>query len=110
MCSSDLLDKPAITKPTTAPVLTKPTAPKAAQPVAKKPVAPPAANPPKQAAASAVARKSSPVATRRPSSKSRSLNELLVDEAHEVELSESGIRRMEAKGSLLSRLVGKLTR
>jgi hypothetical protein len=99
-------DKP-LAKPATAPVLTNAPAPKAAPPVAKKPVAAPAA---KQAAASAVARKSSPVATKRSSSKHRPLNELLVEEAREVALSESGIRRMDTKGSLLSRLVGKLTR
>jgi hypothetical protein len=103
-------DKPAIPKPASAPVLNPAPHPKAAQPAAKKPVAPPVAKPAKQAAASAVARKSSPAATRRPSSKNRSLNQLLVEEAREVALSESGIRRMEAKGSLLSRLVGKLTR
>ena len=57
-----------------------------------------------------IGRTPSAVAMKRPTSKNRSLNELLVEEAREVALSESGIRRMEAKGSLLSRLVGKLTR
>lgn len=102
-------DKPAAAKPATAPVLSAQPAAKAAQPVATKPVAIPAAKPAKQAAASAVARKSSAPAGKRPA-KNRSLNELLVEEAREVALSESGIRRVEAKGSLLSRLVGKLTR
>jgi hypothetical protein len=102
-------DKPANTKPATAPVLTQGTTPKAPAPAAKNPALP-APKPAKQAAASAVARKSSPAAVKRPSSRNRSLNELLVEEAREVALTESGIRRMEAKGSLLSRLVGKLTR
>ncbi len=102
--------KPATTKPATTPVLTHTPAPKAAQPVAKKPAAPPSVKPAKQAAASAVARRSSPAATKRSSSRNRPLNELLAEEAREVALSESGIRRMESKGSLLSRLVGKLTR
>ncbi|MEQ1581391.1 MAG: hypothetical protein ABL964_12415 [Steroidobacteraceae bacterium] len=103
-------DKPAMQKPATAPVLTNAPTPKATPPAAKQPVAPPAAKPVKLAAASAVARKSSAAPGKRTSSKSRSLNDLLVEEAREVALSESGIRRMEAKGSLLSRLVGKLTR
>lgn len=103
-------DKPANAKPATAPVLTQGTTPKAPAPAARKAAPPAPAKPAKEAAASAVARKSSPATVKRPSSKSRSLNELLVEEAREVALTESGIRRMEAKGSLLSRLVGKLTR
>jgi len=42
--------------------------------------------------------------------RNRPLNELLHEEAREVALSESGIRRMEQKGSLLSRLVGRFAR
>lgn len=103
-------DKPANAKPATAPVLTQGTTPNAPTPAARKPSPPAPAKPAKQAAASAVARKSSPPAVKRPPSRNRSLNELLVEEAREVALTESGIRRMEAKGSLLSRLVGKLTR
>jgi hypothetical protein len=40
----------------------------------------------------------------------KSLSEQLLDEAREVELSESGIRRLPKNDSLLSRLVGKLTK
>jgi hypothetical protein len=103
-------DKAAKSGPATAPVLSNAPAPKPARPAAKKPATTPEPKPAKHAAASAVARKSSAVPMKRPTLKNRSLNELLVEEAREVALSESGIRRMEAKGSLLSRLVGKLTR
>lgn len=71
----------------------------------------PKAAPPKPAApvkAATPAKKGAP--GKRAAVRNRSLNELLHEEAREVELSESGIRRMEQKGSLLSRLVGKLTR
>jgi hypothetical protein len=37
------------------------------------------------------------------------LSEELIDEAREVDLAESGIRQLPKNGSLLSRLVGKLT-
>ena len=40
----------------------------------------------------------------------KSLHEQLLDEAREVELSESGIRKLPKNGSLLSKLVGKLTK
>jgi hypothetical protein len=40
----------------------------------------------------------------------KSLQEQLLDEAREVELSESGIRKLPKNGSLLSKLVGKLTK
>ena len=103
-------DRPANAKPATAPVLTQGTKPKAPVPVVKKAAPPVQPTPAKQAAASAVARKSGPGPVKRSPSKNRSLDELLVEEAREVALTESGIRRIEAKGSLLSRLVGKLTR
>lgn len=103
-------DKPVAAKPAATPVLTATQAPKPAATVVKKTVVAPPAKPAKQAAASAVARKSSSPAAKRPAAKNRSLNELLVEEAREVALSESGIRRVDAKASLLSRLVGKLTR
>ncbi len=100
-------DKHVDAKPATAPVLTNTPAPKAVAPAATKPVTPPAA---KQAAAAAAVRKSSPAAVKRPAAKNQSLNQLLDEEARQVVLSASGIRRMDAKPSLLSRLVGKLTR
>jgi hypothetical protein len=40
----------------------------------------------------------------------RSLAEELLDEAREVELSESGIRKLPKNDSLLSRMLGKLTK
>jgi hypothetical protein len=40
----------------------------------------------------------------------KSLHEQLLDEAREVELSESGIRKLPKNSSLLSKLVGKLTK
>ena len=40
----------------------------------------------------------------------KSLHEQLLDEAREVELSESGIRKLPKNNSLLSKLVGKLTK
>ena len=40
----------------------------------------------------------------------KSLAEQLLDEAREVELSESGIRKLPKNDSLLSRMVGKLTK
>jgi len=101
-------DRRPESKPAAAPVLKRGPAPRPAS-VQKAPP-PPAPKPSKQAAASAVARKSGPVAGKAKPAKNRPLNELLQEEAREVMLSESGIRRMEAKGSLLSRLVGKLTR
>lgn len=66
------------------------------------------AKPPGPVKAAAPAKKAP--SGKRAAVRNRSLNELLHEEAREVELSESGIRRMEQKGSLLSRLVGKLTR
>ena len=40
----------------------------------------------------------------------KSLAEQLLDEAREVELSESGIRKLPKNDSLLSRMLGKLTK
>jgi hypothetical protein len=40
----------------------------------------------------------------------KSLQEQLLDEAREVQLSESAIRKLPKSDSLLSRLVGKLTK
>ncbi len=40
----------------------------------------------------------------------KSLSEQLLDEAREVELSQSGIRKLPKNHSLLSKLVGKLTK
>ncbi len=83
-----------------APAVAKPPPAAQVKPVPAKPAAP--------AKVAAPAKKGPP--GKRAAVRNRSLNELLHEEAREVELSESGIRRMEQKGSLLSRLVGKLTR
>jgi hypothetical protein len=45
-----------------------------------------------------------------PASEKKSLAEELLDEAREVELSESGIRKLPKNDSLLSRMLGKLTK
>ena len=45
-----------------------------------------------------------------PSLEKKSLAEQLLDEAREVELSESGIRKLPKNDSLLSRMFGKLTK
>ena len=45
-----------------------------------------------------------------PSAEKKSLAEQLLDEAREVELSESGIRKLPKNDSLLSRMFGKLTK
>jgi hypothetical protein len=45
-----------------------------------------------------------------PSSEKKSLAEQLLDEAREVELTESGIRKLPKNDSLLSRMFGKLTK
>jgi hypothetical protein len=68
-------------------------------------------------AAGPATKRSEPVAKNKTSStgkyqapRKQSLEEQLIDEAREVELSESGIRKLPKNHSLLSRLVGKLTK
>ncbi len=88
----------------------------ARNPAPKSPTAKPAgkataqATPTRAAPAAAVARKPGPTVGNKPAVRKPSLNELLNEEARQVVLSESGIRRLERRSSLLSRLVGKLTR
>lgn len=81
-----------------------PVAAKTSAPAVK---SPPVKHPPAAPAAKATSKKAP---GKRATVRNRSLNDLLHEEAREVALSESGIRRMEEKGSLLSRLVGKFTR
>lgn len=86
-----------------------PAAAKAAAPAVKSAAIKSApAKPAGKAVISAPATKKPP--GKRAAIRNRSLNDLLQEEAHQVTLSESGIRRMEQKGSLISRLVGKFTR
>ena len=49
-------------------------------------------------------------ASKLPSLEKKSLAEELLDEAREVQLSESGIRKLPKNDSLLSRMLGKLTK
>jgi hypothetical protein len=86
-----------------------PAAAKTSAPAVKStPVKTPVAKAPPAAAQAKAAVKKPP--GKRAAVRNRSLNDLLHEEAREVALSESGVRRMEQKGSLLSRLVGKFTR
>jgi hypothetical protein len=99
----------AVTQPTQRPGASAPVAVASAQ-TAKLPAKAANQSGARSAPKSAVASKTSAPLGKRPAARSRSLNDLLHEEARQVVLSESGIRRLEQKGSLLSRLVGKLTR